>query len=76
MYNGAEEGEKVAMIHLFGIKYAEEIRESGVAAKDIAESALISSNYGTEISKGVRLARHVRSLQYSSDRIFSNQFHD
>ena len=62
MYNHAEDGEKVTMIHLFGIKYAEEIRESGIAAKDIAEAAKIQPSYGTEISKGVRLSRYVRPV--------------
>lgn len=62
MYKNAEEGEMVTMIHLFGIKYAEEIRESGIAAKDIAEAAKIQPSYGTEISKGVRLSRYVRPV--------------
>jgi hypothetical protein len=62
MYNNAEEGEKVTMIHLFAIKYANEIRESGIAAKDIAEAAKIQPSYGTEISKGVRLSRYVRPI--------------
>ena len=57
MYANAEKGEKVTMIHLFGVKYAQEIREAGAAAKDIAGAAGIPLSYGTEISKGVRLGR-------------------
>ena len=60
MYHDAEKGEKVTMIHLFGIKYFKEIRESGASPKAIAEAAIIPSSFGTEISKGVRLARHVK----------------
>lgn len=36
MYFESSKGEAVAMIHLFGIKYAEEIRESGESMKAIA----------------------------------------
>lgn len=60
MYTNAEKDEKVTMIHLFAVKYAQEIRETGAAAKDIADAAGIPSSYGTEISKGVRLARYVK----------------
>ena len=59
MYFGAEDGEAVAMIHLFGIKYATEIIESGKSKKAIAKAAGIPESYGTEISKGVKLANHV-----------------
>ena len=60
MYNNAEKGEKVSMIHLFGIMYAEEIKNCGVSTKDIAKGANINESYGTEISKGVKLSRYVR----------------
>ena len=62
MYTSAEKGEKVAMIHLFGVKYAQEIREAGAAAKDIAGAAGIPLSYGTEINKGVGLSRYVRAV--------------
>lgn len=35
MYNKAPKGESVAMIHLFGIKYAIEINQSNYSKKDI-----------------------------------------
>jgi len=60
MYFGSETGETVAMIHLFGIKYAEEISTSGESMRAIALAAGIPESYGTEIGKGVKLSRFVR----------------
>ena len=59
MYLGSEEGEMAAMVHLFGIKYAKEIRDCGASMKAIAKAAGINESYGTEISKGVKLSRWV-----------------
>ncbi len=61
MYFESEEGEAVAMIHLFGVKYAAEIAELGASKKELAKAAGIHESYGTEISKGVKLARYVRA---------------
>jgi hypothetical protein len=60
MYLGSETGETVAMIHLFGIKYAEEISTSCESMRAIALAAGIPESYGTEIGKGVKLSRFVR----------------
>ena len=60
MYFKSNDGEAVVMIHLFGIKYASEIKESGASMKAIAITAGIGEAYGTEISKGVKLAKFVR----------------
>jgi hypothetical protein len=60
MYNNAPSGYSVAMIHLFGIKYANEILLSRFSKKDIANAARIPESYGTEISKGVKLAEYVK----------------
>jgi hypothetical protein len=60
MYNNAPAGDSVAMIHLFGIKYAAEINRGGYSKKDIANSANIPESYGTEISKGVKLSKYVQ----------------
>ena len=60
MYFGSETGETVAMIHLFGIKYADEISASGESMRAIALAAGIPESYGTEIGKGVKLSRFVR----------------
>lgn len=59
MYYNAPEGEKVSMIHLFGIKYSEEIKECSASTKEIAKAADIKESYGTEISKGVKLGHYV-----------------
>lgn len=59
MYFESKEGEAVVMIHLFGIRYASEIRESGESMKAIAVAAGIQESYGTEISKGVKLSKFV-----------------
>lgn len=60
MYNNAPNGDSVAMIHLFGIKYANEIIQSRYSKKDIAIATGIHESYGTEISKGVKLSKYVR----------------
>ena len=59
MYFDSKDGEAVAMIHLFGITYANEIKELGASKKAIAKEAGIRESYGTEISKGVKLSRFV-----------------
>lgn len=59
MYFESNNGEAVAMIHLFGIKYASEIKESGASIKDISKFAGIKESYGTEIIKGVKLSKFV-----------------
>ena len=58
-YNDALSGDKVLQIHLFAIKFANEIIGCGESATKISEAAGIGTGYGTEISKGVRLANHV-----------------
>lgn len=57
MYRDAPEGEKVISIHLFGIKYADQIRN--IPAKEIAIGAELQESYGTEIRKGINLAKYV-----------------
>ena len=59
MYNNAADGEKVANIHLFGIKYAKIIQQEGHSVADIIQNTKLSSSYGTEISKGINLAKYV-----------------
>lgn len=59
MYFESEDGEAVAMIHLFGIKYSAEIALLRASKKDLAKAAGIPLSYSTEISKGVKLARYV-----------------
>jgi len=59
MYNNAQKGEAVAMIHLFGIKYANDIISSEYSKKDIIKASGISESYLTELTKGVKLAKFV-----------------
>lgn len=59
MYNNAPKGGAVVMIHLFGIKYADDIKKSGYSKKDIIQQSGISSSYLTELTKGVKLADYV-----------------
>lgn len=58
MYNNALKGESVSMIHLFGIIYADEIKKYGV--KEIVEGSGLNASYGTEVSKGIKLAKYVK----------------
>ena len=60
MYDNAPIGEKVAMIHLFGIIYSKEIKLAGV--KNIIDESGISSTYVTEVSKGMRLSKYVKPV--------------
>ena len=59
MYHNAPEREATAMIHLFGIKYAAEIRDCGAPVTEIVRLSGLYLSYSSEVYKGVRLARHV-----------------
>ncbi len=62
MYEGASQGEAVAMIHLFGIRFAGEIRAGGYTVKDVISASGINQSFKTELSKGIKLAKYVRSI--------------
>jgi len=55
-YNNAV-GNKVAMIHIFGIKYHKEIKEHG--AKAVVKKSAISSKYYADVRKGMNLSGFV-----------------
>ncbi|MEZ9142798.1 MULTISPECIES: hypothetical protein [unclassified Shewanella] len=59
MYQQALKGEKSTMVHLFGVRYATEIRCSTASPKEIAQLANISENYGVEINKGIKLSKYL-----------------
>jgi len=61
MYTEAERGEKVAMIHLFGIKYAQDIKAL-TNGTELAKLSKIKATYATEISKGMKLSKYVRAI--------------
>ena len=50
---------KVAMVHLFGIIYADQMNKAGIKPLEVAIAAQISESYWTEINKGKNLARYV-----------------
>ncbi len=57
MYTNALHKEKVTMIHLFGIKYHNEIRRVGI--REVVEASGLNTSYSAEISKALRLAEYV-----------------
>ena len=59
LYENAKDRETVVSLHLFGIKYAEELKQNG-SLKKIAEDAGIPSSYATEIRKGINLSKFVK----------------
>jgi 5-methylcytosine-specific restriction protein B len=59
MYHGAKKGEMSAMVHLFGVRYASQIKACDATAKQIALLAGLTDNYGSEINKAIKLAAYV-----------------
>ena len=59
MYDNAPPRDQVTMIHLFGIKYAGEIRANKYTPKEIIRAAGMQESYQTEINKGIRLEKYV-----------------
>lgn len=55
--HGASCNEKALSIHMFGIKYADQIRDMSI--KEIVIGADIPESYKTEIRKGINLAKYV-----------------
>lgn len=61
MYDNAPYKESVTMIHLFGIKYHEEINRIGI--REVVEASGINISYTAEISKALRLAKYVKLIK-------------
>jgi hypothetical protein len=53
MYENVSKGDRVTMIHLFGIKYAKESKEGDFSVKEILKSAQMPESYQTEVHKGI-----------------------
>ena len=76
MYENAD-GDKVAMIHLFGIRYAKVIQQKGFTANDIIKNTRLkngeamSETYKTEISKGIKLAEFVIDKEILRDLLIN-----
>jgi len=61
MYTNAQKGEQVTNIHLFGIKYAAEIKQLPYSIADILKDADLPKSYQTEVNKGIKLSKYVTS---------------
>lgn len=62
MYSSAPKGDKVTMIHLFAIKYADELAAlENANMQDLLEAADMPVSYVTEINKGRSLSKYVTS---------------
>ncbi|MGI3164863.1 HTH-like domain-containing protein [Pseudooceanicola sp. 200-1SW] len=62
------EREKTVAIHLFGIRYAEELEDLPMSELNlVAEEAGLSSSYGTELRKMVRLSKYVEEKKCGHD---------
>ena len=59
MYENAPLKEQVVHIHLFGIKYAPEIKANNFSAATIVKNAKMKKSYASEISKGIKLSKFV-----------------
>ena len=57
-YRGAAKGEKAVTVHLFGVKYADDLSEQGALA-EIVRDAGLPLTYQTEVKKGMNLSRFV-----------------
>ncbi len=57
MYENAPRKEQVTSIHLFGIRYAGEIKNVGI--KSVVDASGIPLSYRAEINKGIKLADYV-----------------
>ena len=58
MHDNAPKDETTTMIRLFGILYADELKNCGAPVTEIAKHS-VGHSYHAEISKGIRLARYV-----------------
>src|SRR5450830_1438070 len=59
MYDDAPRGDKVASIHLFGIKYAADVHAVGANAADMVRASGLKASYVVEVNKGLNLAKFV-----------------
>ncbi|AUG55539.1 HTH-like domain-containing protein [Thalassospira marina] len=59
MYEGAASGEAAVMVHLFGIKYANQIKAADTSPSRLAKLSNVPDSYGVEINKGVNLSKFV-----------------
>jgi hypothetical protein len=58
-HENADDGDMVAQIIIFGIKYASEIINGNYTPKEIVKKAGMNIDYKTEIYKGIKLSKFV-----------------
>ena len=59
-YQGASRNEAACQVHLFGIQYAEALRECSWPLREIVKESGIGMGYLSEVNKGIKLARYVQ----------------
>jgi hypothetical protein len=70
MYGNAIDSEKSLMIRLFGIRFAQEIRNSKITPLEIMKfanehfNASLTENYQTEINKGIKVVSYNTQHNY------------
>jgi len=50
---------KTTMIHLFGVIYANEMRNAGIKPIEVVKAAQLPESYQTEVNKGMNLSLYV-----------------
>ena len=71
MYDNAKEGEQVASIHLFGINYADYLKNKNI--KNIAINATGKESYFSEINKGMKLNKLLNENKIVNKIFFTNK---
>ena len=70
MYNSYE---KPCGVHLFGIKYADEIMKNDYKVDYIVKQAGIPDSYPAEVRKGIKIAKHLPSIDVNIASSSRNQ---
>lgn len=67
MYNSAPQGYQMSFVHLFGIRYAEQLKKQPI--KRIAFEATGKESLYVEIGKGIKLSKYVYELENVSEAV-------
>jgi len=70
-YDNAPSGYQMTIVHLFGIEYADALKNQRV--KDIALAATGKDSLYVEIGKGIKLAKYVKVLKNDISSLMSNK---
>ena len=70
MYKDAKEGGSVVNIHLFGIRFVNEIKEFS-SASEVVNLVGLKKSYSTEVSKGMKLANIFHPNEKEFEAIFN-----